>query len=514
MEYIEYTRKNNLTNNDLLNLILSYNNIDDLSILSSFSFPYFYKDYLSFIETVDKNQRIAIIGDYDCDGICATSIMMMFLRYLKKDVTYIIGNRTIDGYGLNERLIDNAIAYKASLIITVDNGINCKKQVEYAKSQGLDVIITDHHLASSDLPDCPIFNPHLENIAFKNVCGAFVALTLVLNYFNHKKIIEKNLMNAIYELAALATISDVMPLYDINRKIVLKLINDINNNTIYQKGIKALVKKLKITQTSSTNIAFNIVPLINAAGRLDDASIVVSYFVDEQDENIIKTIMDLNEKRKSLTATGLSQIRLDKANINICYVEDMHEGILGIISSKLVEKTGRPSLVFTNSNGLFKGSGRSIKEFDLHEAISNMNVNYSSFGGHREAIGISFDNVEDFTQFKFDMQRLEVPSSVCYYIRNSTSLKETYSIISSLEPLGEGVKVPPFYIQGKIENVRLLGNKHTSFQMSINGNLESFIYFNCVLEEGNYAFLYNINKEEFRGKINYKGFIKSIIKEK
>ena len=502
MNYVEFEAKNRIVNDDLLNKILNYNNIYDLDLLNKTNYPYDYKDINEFIKTIDRYNNITIIGDYDCDGICATAIMYLFLKRLGKEVYYIIGNRTIDGYGINSNLINHAIENNSKLIITVDNGINAMEEVEYAKSNGLEVIVTDHHLSSGEFPNCLCFNPHYEDgIKFKDVCGAFVAFSLVHSYFRHKNSVDKSFLTNLYELSALATIADVMPLYDINRIIVSNLVKSINYNKINNKGIKMLVSRMNKTTNPITamDLSFSIVPIINASGRLDDAGFVVNLFTGNESKELIDEIISINEKRKNLTNEAFSNIRLDLSeNIYVCLLENINEGLLGILSGKILNQTKKPTFVFTTTNDLIKGSGRSLENFDLHQNISSMDIDFNSFGGHKRAVGVSFSSKEEFYKFKKEVQMFNVPEPVTYYIKYEyKSFNDVYKTIRNLEPIGEGLKIPYFYICSEIKDIKIINEKHTSFRVFINNKFERFIVYNTILESGLYNILFEIKNTAF-----------------
>lgn len=502
MNYLEYEAKNRIVKDDLLNKILDYNNILDLDLLNKTDYPYDYENIDEFISLIDKHTNISIIGDYDCDGICATSIMYLFLKRLGKNVTYIIGNRTIDGYGINENLINQAINNNAKLIITVDNGINAIDEVEYAKSKGLDIIITDHHLSTGSIPNTLCFNPHYDkNIRFSDVCGAFVAFSLVHSYFRHKNSVDKEFLTNLYELSALATIADVMPLYDINRIIVKNLVKSINYNKTINKGIKLLFNQTMNfdKEITAMDLSFSMVPIINASGRLDDASIVVDLFIGNETNELVYEIIRINEKRKNLTNEAFSNIKLDyNENIYVCLLEDINEGLLGILSGKILNQTKKPTFVFTTTNDLIKGSGRSLENFDLHTNISNMDINFNSFGGHKRAVGISFTNMDDYLKFKKEVQIFNVPEPVTYFIKyDYKSFNDVYKVLRDLEPIGEGIKIPYFYIEGEIKDIKIINSKHTSFRMYINNRFEKFIAYNNILDSGVYRLLFDIKSTNY-----------------
>lgn len=503
MKYLEYKAKNRIVNNELLNTILDYNNILNLDLLNKKNYPYDYTYNKEFIEMIDKHRNISIIGDYDCDGICATSIMYLFLKRLGKEVYYIIGNRVVDGYGMNTNLINQAINNKSSLIITVDNGINAKEEVEYANSNGIEVIVTDHHLSSGEMPNCLIFNPHYDdNIVFKDVCGAFVAFSLVHSYFRYKNSVDKEFLENLYELSALATISDVMPLYDINRLIVNNLVKSINYKKIKNRGIKLLSDTFELTKNgfiTAMDISFSIIPVINASGRLDDASFVVNLFIGDETKELVDEIISINNKRKSLTSEAMENLRIDyNENIIVSLIEDISEGLLGILSGKILNQTKKPTFIFTKTNDLIKGSGRSLENFDLHETIKNMNLDFNNFGGHKRAIGLSFSSMDEYFRFKKEVQNFSVPEPITYFISyNFKSFYDVYKVINSLEPIGEGIKIPYFYIEGDVKDINIINGKHTSFKIYINNRYEKFIYFNNVLYSGRYRLLFEIKKTNY-----------------
>jgi len=503
MDYIEYVEKNKIVSDELLNKILDYNNITDIDLLNKSTYPYEYNNILEFINLIDKHKNISIIGDYDCDGICATSIMYLFLKRLGKEVYYVIGNRVVDGYGMNINLINNCISNKSTLIITVDNGINSVEEVEYAKSKNIDIIITDHHLSTTDFPKTLYFDPYYDdNIKFKDVCGAFVAFSLVHSYFRHKNSIDRDFLTNLYELASLATIADVMPLYDINRLIVSNLIKDINNKKVLNKGIKMLCDHFKFggaNPITALDISYSIVPVINASGRLDDASFVVELFTGNETYELLNEIIQINEKRKNLTNEAFERVKLDPSEkIYVSFIDNISEGLLGILSGKIVNITKKPTFVFTKTNDLIKGSGRSLENFDLHENIKNMDINFNSFGGHKRAIGLTFLDMDEFNKFKRLVQNFYVPNPITYYITYKyKSFYDTYKILNRLEPIGEGLKIPYFYINANIYDVKIFSNKHTSFRININNRYEKFICYNNVLESGNYDILFEIKNSPY-----------------
>ena len=527
LKYQEFnTKYESITNNDFIDKILWFNNIrnfEDYKKITQSSFPFEFPNSNYFYNKINeyKDKKIVIIGDYDCDGVCATSIMILFLQYLGISCDYIIGDRFIDGYGMNNSLIDKAIKMNASLIITVDNGIKCKENVDYAKEKGIDIIITAHHQPEEEcIPNTVIYNPHYKsNLIFKDFCGAFTVFCLIYGYFKYENRIkdsDKSLLFSLYELAALATIGDVMPLYDINRKIVNMLVNHIKNDTIYNKGLSLLVHKLNLdSNTTSSDVAYKLVPVCNAPGRLKNASLIVDLFISK--ENTINECFNLNEERKNLTKEALKNIEINEnAKINVIYIENLSEGIIGIVAGNICEKTNKPTFVFTNdSTGEIKGSGRSIDGYNIlieTEKIIKENNLYVKYGGHEGAMGITLKNKECLNIFDKLINEscdLEIIEKTIPYIKApSLSLKEIYELLENLEPHGQGLILPLLCVEGKPINIKIINDSHSQFSIKNNGEYLNFMAFNKIVEQYNDKFYFEIKKSLYNNKIYYKGYIK------
>ena len=250
---------------------------------------------------------------------------------------------------------------------------------------------------------------------------------------------------------------------------------------------------------TAMDLSFSIVPIINASGRLDDAGFVVNLFTGNESKELIDEIISINERRKNLTNEAFSNIRLDlNENIYVCLLENINEGLLGILSGKILNQTKKPTFVFTTTNDLIKGSGRSLENFDLHQSISNMNMEFNSFGGHKRAVGISFTSMDDFLKFKKEVQLFSVPEAVTYYIKYEyKSFNDVFKTIRSLEPIGEGLKIPYFFISTEIRDIKIINSRHTSFRVFINNKFERFIAYNTVLESGLYNILFEIKNTPF-----------------
>ncbi len=526
MQYKLINKKfESILNDDILDEILWYNNISnnyEYKALMTNDFPFNFENFDAFVNKINahKNDVVTVIGDYDCDGCCATALMMKFLRKLNIKSEFIIGDRIKDGYGMNNNLIDKAINKNTKLIITVDNGIKCKESVDYALSKGIDVIVTDHHqVENALLPNTCIYNPHHENkhLNFKDICGAFVAFVLIYNYSKSSERLcdfDKEFLTEGYELSALATIGDVMPLTNINRKIVTFLIKQINTNHLVNKGIKSLLNTLKISNVTAKDLAFKIVPIINAAGRLDSSEIVCELLLDN--ENINECI-SLNEKRKQLTKEYSQQLKTNSnCKVNICFIEDINEGIIGILAGILKEKTNKPSFVFTSDiDGSIKGSGRSIDGYNIlieSEKVFSQNDIVLKYGGHEGAIGLTIKDIQSLKTFDDEINKnfnLEVKEPVIDCLEyHYSSFKDVYEKIHSLEPFGQAFTLPYYYIKGTPINIKIIKDIHSSFQLIVNSITYDFMCFNKVITN-ECEFVFEIEKSYFNNRCYYKGYVKN-----
>lgn len=520
MMYKEFNKTfDPITEDAFIDSILWFNGIknkDDYAKLTLSSFPFEFKKTSAFIEKINayKNKKVVVLGDYDCDGVCATSIMMKFLHLINIDCSFVIPNRFQDGYGINNHLIDEIKKKGRNLIITVDNGIKAKMVVEYAASLGIEVIITDHHQVEAlEVPNTLVFDPfYNENFSFPNICGAFVAFVLVYSYLKREKIAySKDFMMELYELSALATIGDVMPLRDVNRKIVSLLVKQINQSLVVNPGISRAIKTLSLKQVSSNDIAFKIVPVINAPGRLGDASLAVELLLNGEN---LDACLSLNESRKQLTKEYSPLLHTKPQNkVNVCFIPDLNEGIIGILAGNLKEKTKKPSFVFTNKDEEIKGSGRSIFGYNILE--ETMKVLTPSlclkYGGHEGAMGLSLNGMDALKEFE-EKINASYPSSITeeeefYLDFKDISFEEAYKKLCSLEPFGEGFKIPLFHMEGEATNLKNPKELHTSFSIKKMGRFYNFFCFNQVMVPKKDVF-FEINKSDFNGTSYYKGIIR------
>lgn len=406
---------------------------------------------------IEKKQRIMVFGDYDCDGICATSILMLAFKG-KLDIKYHLPKRE-DGYGLTKASIDKAIGrWKPDLFITVDCGVTAVEEVEYLKDQGIDVIITDHHEPGDELPKCIVLDPKVEKKGFYEYCGAGVIFKVIQALFGIKEA-EKYL-----DLAAVATIADVVPLLSDNRIITKKGLEQINGRMpcARERCYQHLLNGKKI---EAQDISYRIAPKINASGRMSDPRKAVELFLEE-DAFLIKSRSEeldkLNQKRQELceividsALESIKHIDFNKEKIIVLYGQDWDAGVIGIASSRLCEMFHLPVILFQEKDGILKGSARSILEVNLHECLSEVADLCISFGGHSMAAGVSIAK-ENINEFKKKINESVVSKYTKHTFREyeneellilDANTRQYIADLQYLEPTGMGNPRPKFVIQ-------------------------------------------------------------------
>lgn len=367
------------------------------------------------LDEIKSGGKIVIYGDYDVDGVTSTVILCKALRLLGGSVDYFIPDRHTDGYGLNPRAVRDIAQGGCSLLITCDNGIAAKNEIDYARSMGLKVLILDHHEPPFEEKDGvrSFFIPSADavvdmkipsvNYPFRDLCAGGLCYKFVRELFAY---CGKNLEidDELVVFAALATVCDVVALRDENR-IIAKAGLEIINRTISNKGLSALVNINNLGDRHITEFAFGFVigPCINAGGRLEVAELAARLFMSDSNEEcneLAQHLFDLNQERKDMTAQSVERLCAAADNIDdrvlVMYDEQVDESIAGIVAGRLRERYNKPSIVLTQSGGTAKGSGRSIETYDMFEELSKHRELFIKFGGHKMAAGMSLepDNVE------------------------------------------------------------------------------------------------------------------------
>ena len=368
---------------------------------------------------ITQKKKIRIIGDYDIDGVTATCILLKGLKRLNANVDTYIPDRVKDGYGMHEQLIDKALEDGIDTILTCDNGIAAAAEIEYAKKEGLTVIVTDHHdIPFRDTEDGRIWiipkadavvNPKQNDCLYpnKNICGAVVAWKLIWALYERLGIDSDEIWDFL-ELAAIATVGDVMDLQGENRIIVKEGLKKLSSTSF--EGLKALicVNNLEGAEITAYHVGFVIGPCINASGRLDTAARSLELLLADNMEDAMKLaddLYDLNQSRKAMTEQGKEQAiqsieenNLGKDRVLVVYLPDCHESLAGIIAGRIREAYNKPVFVLTKGSDGVKGSGRSIEAYSMYEELVKCSDLLMQFGGHPMAAGLSMEekNVELF----------------------------------------------------------------------------------------------------------------------
>ena len=357
---------------------------------------------------VDEGRRICVHGDYDVDGICATALAVLFLRELDADVVWHLPSRFEEGYGVSSDTLGRLVEEGVGLVLTVDCGITAVDEVAEAKALGLEVIVTDHHRPGPTLPDCPIVATRPSDYPFPELCGTGVVYKLGEALLGA----ESPAVRRQLELVALATVADVVPLLDENRALATAGLRALALTR--RPGLQALMRSAHVDPATvdASAIGFRLAPRINAAGRLCRPDIALELILTDDAERakeLAAELEELNRERQAVEdrivreAVALVEALPAKASRRRGYVlwsEDWHEGVIGIVASRLVERFNRPVVLVAGSGDGWKGSGRSIGSFDLHGALAACAAHLERFGGHRAAAGLSIlpENLEPFAE--------------------------------------------------------------------------------------------------------------------
>jgi single-stranded-DNA-specific exonuclease len=520
------------------------------------------------LDALSNNQKILIVGDFDCDGATSTALAMLVLKALKADCQFLVPNRFEYGYGLTPEIVDLASKENPHLIVTVDNGISSIDGVRRAKQLGIKVLITDHHLPGDSLPEADaIVNPNQPGCAFqsKNAAGVGVIFYVMsglraklreLDWFQHNGIPEFN-MASYLDLLALGTVADLVPLDMNNRILVEQGLRRIRAGKC-RPGIKALLKQAgkDVEQINASDMGFIVGPRLNAAGRLDDMSLGINCLLtDSQNEAelLAKKLDHLNQERKDIE----HEMKLDAESQLTAFFEDFennslsnsldgnqvwglclyqphwHQGVIGILASRIKEKLNRPTIIFAPANDdpeednpILKGSARSIPGLHMRDTLDLLAKRYpqllSKFGGHAMAAGMSieFNNLEAFTDaFNAIVKEALTESdleSVLLTDGELSSEDRTLENIALLErsgPWGQAFPEPSFDGVFNVLQQRVIKEKHLKLVLSdeFGTQFVDAIHFNsgwCHETLPNKVrIVYRPNINEFRGKRSIQFFI-------
>lgn len=474
----------------------------------------------------DEGWTVVVYGDYDADGVCASTIMSRCLRDFGIDPVVYIPERR-EGYGLNTGAIDSIFdEWFPQLFITVDCGISCAEEVDYIKEQGAEVIVTDHHELPDNIPDCICVNPKFhDGYIYDNLCGAGVALKVGVALIGEKAY-------DYLDFAAIATVADSVPLTGENRDIVyegLKLIN------AKPRKCYSLFLQKNSGAVNSQTIAFTIAPRINAAGRMGDARAALNLF-GETDEKVIfdlaAKLTEYNQERQvccdELYMRAKSKLKERGAYGKVIMLSDdkWNTGFVGIVAARLADEYSRPSMLFVRNGDMLKGSARSVENVNIFEALKACSEYIEEFGGHAQAAGINikaenFDKLEkalnEYLSERYSSEDFEPTIYINGALKERCSERFAHEL-EMLEPFGVGNRRPMFVLDECALEAHPV--KPSSPHISVKSEKIDLMYFGgsgyLRLMESRapkkYVFEYNISN--FRGKEYVKGFIRDIICEK
>lgn len=457
--------------------------------------PYLMKDMDKAVARIEKailsNERILVFGDYDVDGTTAVALMSSYLKSFYPDVDTYIPDRYAEGYGISNQGIDYAEDNGITLIIALDCGIKSNDKIEYANQKGIDFVICDHHLPGDEVPNAvAVLDPKQKdcNYPFKELCGCGVGFKLIQALaVNRGETIED--LIPYLDLVATAIAADIVPIVDENRILAYFGLQVINSNP--RPGILAMKKQFAIKEFTITDVVFKIAPRINAAGRIKHGNYAVRLLTEfNLDEAIefAKEIDEFNMSRRILdqqiTEEALNQIiqnNEENTFSSVVYHESWHKGVIGIVASRLIETYYRPTLVFTKSGDYLAASARSVKGFDVYQALEKCSEHIIQFGGHMYAAGLTIKDSE-YENFKSKFEEV-VKSTICEEqqteeieidaVVNFDDFDEkTLRILKQFEPHGPGNMTPVFFTPNVFDtgNAQTIGKNNEHLRMFVKQN--------------------------------------------
>ena len=518
------------------------------SSINSLADPFLMKDMDKAVAKIKKSvadkEKIMIYGDYDVDGITSVAALWRYLSFKGADVCCYIPERVNEGYGLNAQAIERFAGDGVKLIITVDSGITAHEEIEFAKSLGIDVVITDHHECREELPEAvAVVNPHRHDseYPFRELAGVGVVFRLICAYEGNKNL--STICAKYSDIVALGTVADVMPIVGENRIIVKHGLASLVNTK--NKGLCALIeqtfaerKSAQRKNITASSIGFGLAPRINAAGRIGDVNKALKLLITEnkaEADEIATYLCAVNRERQlvenMIFEEAVNQIEsnhdFDNDKVIVLVSEKWHLGVIGIVASKITERYKLPSILISIDGDIGKGSGRSVKGFNINEAISACKNLLIKYGGHELAAGLTIDkdNVDAFRKaineyaaksFDFD--------SVCNYIDAEFEIDvkditvEHAKQLQSMEPFGLQNPVPLFFIKDAVlREIYPIGEgKHLKLIIEKNGCVATALYFGMPMERFGYCegdtvdIMCNIDLNDFRGTLSVQIILKDV----
>ncbi len=486
------------------------------------------KAVLRITEAIQNNERILIFGDYDVDGTTAVALMYAFFHTRYRNIDYYIPDRYKEGYGISYQGIDYAKTNNCTLMIALDCGIKAVDKAAYAKSLGIDLIICDHHIPGEELPDAfAVLDPHRPDCSYpyKDLSGCGIGFKLIHAFAIHHGIPVEQIISYL-DLVVVSIASDIVPIMGENRILAFYGLEQLNKNP--RPGLKALIDITGYTPPLNiSNIVFGLGPRINAAGRMDDANKAVRMLIADtvsnardgagelQDKNVDRKAVD-----KRITANALTMLEQDPLTpgrvSTVLTSDEWHKGVIGIVASRLLDHYYRPTILLAESNGMLFGSARSVKNFDIYEAIKACSDLLDQFGGHMYAAGLSMQK-DKFEQFRdrFDAvvrERIR-PDQLIPEIEIDATLQlkdinaPFFNILRQFAPFGPH-NMEPVFISEQVRNSgrsKIVGDGHLKLSVKdvSRASAEAIAfqkghYYDAIATGGPFDICYTIEENTYR----------------
>lgn len=489
-------------------------------------------------KALEQKENILIYGDYDVDGTTAVALMYSFLKSIHPNVAYYIPDRYSEGYGISYQGIDYAAQNNFSLIIALDCGIKAVDKVAYAQEKEIDFIICDHHRPGANVPKAlAVLDPKQNdcNYPYKELSGCGVGFKLIQAYCQKNNIAFEKITHYL-DLLVVSIAADIVPITGENRVLAHYGLKQLSTEP--RKGLKALMEVSdKEKNLTISDVVFGLAPRINAAGRIEHGAKAVALLVQEDIEQARSMAQKVNEhnlKRReldqSITQEALKMV-IPNAKSTVVYQENWHKGVVGIVASRLIETHYRPTIVLTENNGMLAGSARSVKGFDVYNAIDSCSEYIEQFGGHKYAAGLTLkkENLAGFTA-KFEEvvsatiqeEMLNPQISIDAELTISEINPKLYRILKQMAPFGPGNMSPTFMTQQVIDRGygRKIGQEQTHLKLNV-GDKEPTQYLDCIgfgmadkfelIKEGQqFDIAYAIEENVWNGNVNLQLRLKDI----
>ena len=496
----------------------------------------------------ENGQRLMVYGDYDVDGTCSVALMFQFIQQLGIDVVHYQPDRYKEGYGISMAGVQSAKNGNIDLVIALDCGVKAIEQSRELKKAAIDLIICDHHLPGNNLPTCvALLNPKQQDCLypFKDLCGCGIGFKLIQAIGEELELNQENIFSFL-DLTAIATAADLVPMIGENR-VIVKLGLELMNSSPRQ-GVKALLETSnKKGELESSDLVFLLAPRINAAGRLAHASIAVKLLASKAKNdalNFAKEIEQINslrkKKDKTITHQALLLLENDKDKVtSVVCSDEWDKGVVGIVASRLIETYYRPTVVLCNDGEFITGSVRSVKGFDVHEILVEIEDIFERFGGHKYAAGVTLlpTKLEEF-KIRFEeavkrkitkeilTQKIHIDAKLSSQDlvrdKKNNPFPRLYRLVDQLAPFGPGNMKPVFMLDNMLDagNSRVVGETHLKLKVKEDGGNITFdgIGFGLghlaskVKEQSNsFAIAFSMEKNQYNGHTSFQLRVRDLV---